>query len=309
MGISVYPDDSDEVDVLLQNADTAMYRAKSNSVENYQFYSSSMKEEVRKRLKLSMELRDAVKAGQLEVYYQPQINALTGSFLGVEALLRWNHPQRGLISPANFIPLAEETGLIKEMGRWVLETACTQFVNWEMEGISPNSLSVNLSEKELNQRNIVDIIRTVIKETGIDPGKLEIELTENIVFSNFNKIRIILEEIKNLGVRLAVDDFGTGYSTLSQLAHFKFDTLKIDQRFAPSITTSESDAAIVSGIITIARNLKMNIVAEGIEEQPQLDFYISQGCINIQGYYFAKPLQRKALVPFLQKHRIEREQS
>ena len=290
LGISVFPDDSDKVEVLLQNADTAMYRAKANPKDSYQFYSRYMKEEVRTRFELITELREALRNNEFEIYYQPQVNALSRQIIGAEALIRWNHPEKGLVSPGQFIPLAEETGMIVEMGEWVLSTACRQFRQWQKQGLPRFRLSVNLSEKELNRDGLVDMIRSTLRKTETRPDCIELELTENIVFQNFSKSQALLKEIKKIGVNLAVDDFGTGYSTLSQLAHFNFDTLKIDQRFAPSVTKSESDAAIVSGIITIAKNLKMNIIAEGIEEKSQLDFFLQKGCENIQGYYFSKPV-------------------
>jgi diguanylate cyclase (GGDEF)-like protein/PAS domain S-box-containing protein len=295
IGISIFPDDGKNADTLLQNADHAMYIAKSSGKNTFQFFSPELKTQSLERLELGNHLRNAIAQEEFSIYYQPQINSQTGDIFGLEALLRWNSPELGWISPGKFIPLAEETGLIIPLTEWVLNSACQQTKAWHDKGFSNIRLSVNLSSRDLKRKDLAKLIRDTLVKTQLPPESLELELTENIVFQDMETARVLLDEIKQLGVRLAVDDFGTGYSTLSQLAHFPFDTLKIDQRFAPHTTSSSNDAAIVKGIITIARNLGLSIVAEGVESNEELTFFNQNECYQIQGWIFHKALPTESI--------------
>jgi EAL domain-containing protein (putative c-di-GMP-specific phosphodiesterase class I) len=272
-----------------------MYIAKSSGKNTFQYFSPELKTQALERLELGNHLRNAISQEEFSIYYQPQINSQTGDIFGLEALIRWNSPELGWISPGEFIPLAEETGLIIPLTEWVLNSACQQTKTWHDKGFSNIRLSVNLSSRDLKRKDLAKLIRDILEKTQLPPESLELELTENIVFQDMETARVLLDEIKQLGVRLAVDDFGTGYSTLSQLAHFPFDTLKIDQRFAPHTTSSSNDAAIVKGIITIARNLGLSIVAEGVESNEELTFFNQNECYQIQGWIFHKALPTESI--------------
>lgn len=300
IGISAFPDNGNDVQTLLQTADAALHRAKDEGKNNYQFYSSEMKIQALERLALGSHLRRALEREEFVLYYQPQVNILTGEIFGVEALIRWRHPARGLISPAEFIPLAEETGLILPIGEWVLRTACAQNQAWQDAGLPPVRMAVNLSEREIKQRNLIEIIERILTETGLAPHLLELELAENIVFQN-DKITATLKELKDLGVRLAIDDFGTGYSTLIHLSQLPIDVLKIAQAFADQIHAQPNNAAIVAGIIAIARSLGLEVIAEGVENPEQLIFYELQGCNQVQGWYFSRAVPAESMATLLQE--------
>jgi diguanylate cyclase (GGDEF)-like protein/PAS domain S-box-containing protein len=289
IGVSVYPEDGTTSDVLVQNADQAMYWAKENGRNNYHFYSIEMKTQVLERLELKTQLRHVIKKQELVLHYQPIVDLCDGSILGAEVLMRWQHPELGLLPPARFIGLAEETGFITSMGEWMLREVCNQIQAWQAAGLKAVRVSINLSQRELKQPNLLETIQNVLHESGVNPAFLQMELSENILSKDFMKDIGILLEIKKLGISLALDDFGSGYSSLSRLALFPFDTIKLDRQFISNVDM-EKDAAIATGIMTISNHLNMEIVAEGVETREQLSFFGDLGCNRIQGWYFSKAL-------------------
>jgi diguanylate cyclase (GGDEF)-like protein/PAS domain S-box-containing protein len=289
IGISLYPDDGDSIENLVKNADVAMYEAKEQGKNTYQFYTSEMNEAIFRRVELEKHLRKALEREELSLYYQPQVDLKTGRIIGVEALVRWEHPQWGIVSPADFIPLAEETGLIVPLGEWVLRTACRQQKAWQEAGLPFTRVSVNLSTRQFYQNDLVKTISQILRQTGLDPQYLELEITESITMSVDHALEV-LDKLKGLGVKLSMDDFGTGYSSLSYLKNFPIDQLKIDQSFVRDITGSRKDAAIVKTIIELAHNLDMRVIAEGVETEEQLNWLKQQECDEAQGYYFSEPL-------------------
>ncbi len=290
VGISVYPVHGSDPETLIQNADWAMYASKAEGKNNFRFFVTAMKAKALERLELGNQLRHALERNEISAFYQPQVECTTGRVLGVEALARWHHPQLGTLLPDRFVNLAEEMGLIVALSDWMLRTACVEVKRWFDMGVEPIRLSVNLSDRDLKQGNLVERVEAALKLSQLPPHLLELELSENTIFQDFRQARQTLLQLKQLGVRLAIDDFGTGYSTLSQLAEFPFDTLKIDRHFAAEIVHSPGHAAIVSGIVTIAQKLGMEVFAEGVEDQLQLEIYRQTGCNQIQGDFFSKPL-------------------
>lgn len=288
IGISLYPEDGQDVESLIQKADRAMYYSKADGKNDLRFYSKRMQNQALERLEMGSQLRKAIPDQQLTLAYQPQVDSTSGQVVGIEALSRWPHPTQGLLLPSQFIPLAEETSLILPLAVWMLEEALRQVNEWRTMGLPDVRLAVNISEREINHPDFVERIRTNLKHSGFPAHLLELELSEKIIFHDTEKILSVLDDLHDLGVRLAVDDLGSGYSTLSQLAQFPFDTLKIDQKFAPQISSSSSYAAVVRGIATIAENLGVELVAEGVETEAQLEFYESLGCHHIQGWLFAQ---------------------
>lgn len=288
IGISLFPVDGEDSDTLIQNADRAMYLSKAEGKNNYRFFTPAMKTQALERLELGNQFRHALERGEILLHYQAQIDARTGRAVGVEALARWQHPQLGLLLPEKFIPLAEEMGLVVPLSDWVLQTACKQMQAWMARGVPPLRLAINLSDRDINQSDFVKKVKGVLGETGLSANLIELELSENTIFRDLDRAQDALAKLKYLGVRLAIDDFGTGYSTLSQLARFPFDTLKIDRQFSPQVISSPAHAAIVNGIVTIAKNLGVEVIAEGVETSAQLDFYESIGCHQIQGYLFSE---------------------
>lgn len=289
IGVSAYPIDGHSADELIQNADHSLYKVKDNGKNDFQFYSAEMKSEVLERLELKNFLRKALEKEELAIHYQPFIDSSQHKVFGAEALVRWNHPQLGLLSPGSFIPLAEETGLIVPIGAWILDQACYQMKTWLDEGLPLTRITVNISHRQLKSTDLILTIKNALQKSGLPGEMLELELSENILFKETDIDFSILSEIKSLGVRLAVDDFGTGYTSLSRLTDFQFDTLKIDRYFAIN-STSEKDAGIVQGIILIAKNLGMEVIAEGVETREELTFYQTYGCKKIQGWYFSKAI-------------------
>ena len=290
VGISLYPNDGDNAEVLLKNADAAMYRAKEEGRNNYQHFSPAMNVRALEHLALENNLRYALEREELLLHYQPQVDLKTGRVIGMEALLRWQHPDLGLVSPAQFISLAEETGLIVPIGEWVLRTACAQNKAWQEAGLSPVRVSVNLSGRQFFQKNLFEMISRVIRETGLDPNSLELELTESFLMKKAESNIATLRELSAMMVRLSIDDFGTGYSSLSYLKHFPIHSLKIDQSFVRDITTDPDDAVIVTAIVTLAHSLCLKVIAEGVETKEQLEFLRSLQCDVMQGYLFSRPL-------------------
>jgi len=290
IGIALFPTDGDTVDTLLKNADAAMYHAKEQGKNNYQFYSAEMNTRVFERLSLETSLHRAVKQREFLLHYQPRVDLRTGQICGVEALVRWNHPEMGLVSPAKFIPLAEETGLIVPIGEWVLRTACAQNRAWQDAGLPPLRMAVNLSARQFRQENLIAMVGEVLGETGLDPRWLELELTESLVMQQAEKSAAILHELQAMGIEVAIDDFGTGYSSLSYLKRFPIANLKIDQSFIRDMTRDPDDATLVKTIITMAHGLGMKTIAEGVETLEQIDFLCRHQCEEMQGYFFSRPV-------------------
>ena len=290
MGFSLFPKDGQDVETLLKHADTAMRQAKKDGRGYLSFFKPEMQKELQERLSLEIELRQAIQREEFEVYYQPQVDLATGAISGIEALIRWQHPELGIISPAQFIPLAEEMGLISEIGRWVLKTACQQNKNWQKAGLPRITIAVNFSAKQLMQSNIVELVGGILSETGLAAHYLVIEITESLSMTDPEKTIIIMQALKTLGVKLSIDDFGTGYSNLSYLKRFPIDEIKIDRAFIKDITTDPHDLAITKTIIAIAHCLNLKVVAEGIETRAQLALLVQQNCNMMQGFYFSTPL-------------------
>ncbi|MEK7796019.1 MAG: bifunctional diguanylate cyclase/phosphodiesterase, partial [Pseudomonadota bacterium] len=281
-GISLYPSDGTDAETLLKNADIAMYRAHERD-DDYQYYSADMTASASERLALENDLRHALERNELLLYYQPQVDLTSGAITGVEALIRWQHPAHGMISPEKFIPLAEQTGLILPIGEWVLHQACAQARAWQAAGWPPR-MSVNLSARQFRLPGLDSLIRGILEETGLDPGRLDIELTESIIVHDPAAVAAILTGLEQLGVQISIDDFGTGYSSLSYLKRFPIDILKIDQSFVRDLATDPDDAAIVQAIVTMAHALGIQTIAEGVETKEQLEFLRHNGCDAIQGY-------------------------
>jgi len=303
IGISIYPKDGQDVDSLLKNADAAMYRAKEQSRNTFQFYTSEMNDRVVERLLLERHLRHALEMGQLEVFYQPQIELAGGQVVGVEALLRWHSPELGLVSPSRFIPLAEETGLIVPIGEWVLRNCCTQNKAWQDAGLPALVMAVNLSARQLQKKDLAGFIGTLLRESGLEPRFLELEIVESMVMQDVEGVVTIMKELKGLGVQLAMDDFGTGYSSLSYLKRFPFDKLKIDLSFVRDITIDPESAAIARAIIAMAHNLNLRAIAEGVETEEQLAYLRLHGCDEIQGFYVSPPVTAEEFEALLRENR------
>jgi predicted signal transduction protein with EAL and GGDEF domain len=299
IGISLYPDDGADAPTLLKNADAALYRAREQGGDNYQFYTADMNAKAMKRLTLENSLRRALERSEFEVYYQPVLDINTRKIVGVEALLRWHHPELGLVQPAEFIPLAEDTGMIVPIGEWVLRTACAQSKSWQSAGFAPLSLAVNLSARQFQQQNLSEVVVRILRETGLDPRDLELELTESSIMKNAEWAVRTLSELKAMGVKIAIDDFGTGYSSLGYLKRLPIDTLKIDRSFVSDVTTDPDDAALVMAIITLAHNLGLKVIAEGVDSEEQLRFLHLLRCDEWQGYFFSKPLPVEAFEELL----------
>ncbi len=290
IGISIYPQDGQNVDCLLKNSDSAVHHSKKDGGNTFTFYTNKMNEDSHERIILESDLRKALDNNQFEMYYQPQVNIESQQISGVEALIRWHHPEKGMISPVTFIPMAEEIGLIEEIGHWVLKESCAQMYAWLNKGISLKSISVNLSAKQFRNKNLLQSIKDVLKESNLPPHYLDIELTESMIMYEEEKAIQILHELKSLGIKLALDDFGTGYSSLSYLKSFPIDYLKIDRAFVTNLDKDPIDAKIVNAIITMAHALQLEVIAEGVETKIHFEKLKSQNCDIIQGYLFSKPL-------------------
>ncbi len=290
IGISVCPDDGEDPDELLKFADVAMYKAKEEGKNTSRFYTRGMNDAIVRKVTLTNNLRRALEREEFRLHYQPQVDLASGALVGAEALIRWQHPQYGMVSPGQFIPLAEQSGQIVQVGEWVLRAACQQAAEFAASGVKPLVMSVNLSARQLRDDNLIQLIRNVLLESGLPPALLEIEITESMVMSDVERSTEILGRIKKLGVRIAMDDFGTGYSSLSYLKRFPIDRLKIDQSFIRDVTIDSSDAALTRAIIALAHNLGIPVVAEGVETREQRDFLIKAGCDEAQGYFYGKPV-------------------
>ena len=290
IGVSVYPDDGLDAETLIKNADSAMYQAKENGRQSYRFFEPAMNVRAVERQSIEESLRRALQHQEFALHYQPKINLTTGEIAGAEALLRWTHPTRGPLSPDQFIPIAEDCGLILPIGRWVLREACRQARAWADAGLSLTTIAINISAIEFRDENFLEGVFTILKDTGLDPRSLELELTESVLMKRAESAESTLKALRAKGVQLAVDDFGTGYSSLSYLRKFSIDTLKIDQSFARQITATPDETAIVAAIITMGRSLNLRVVAEGVETQEELAFLRSHQCDEAQGYYFSRPV-------------------
>ena len=290
IGVAVYPTDGAPADSLIEHADIAMYRAKKLGRNNFQFYTPAMNEDAMERVRIESALRNALERDEFVLHYQPQVDLASGEIVGMEALIRWQHPEMGMVAPNRFIGVAEETGLIVQIGAWVMRAACQQNQDWQDAGLGKLRVAVNLSARQFGAANLIADIRSVLAETGLAPNCLEIELTESLFMSDVTLAVELLHAMKALGINLSIDDFGTGYSSLSYLSRFPIDVLKIDRSFVAEITRDSNDAAIVASIIALAHNLKLAVIAEGVETEEQLDYLRRHGCDEMQGYYFSRPL-------------------
>jgi diguanylate cyclase (GGDEF)-like protein/PAS domain S-box-containing protein len=290
IGISVFPEQGADCETLIKNADAAMYSAKADGRNSFRFFNENMNAQAAERLTLENSLRSALGRNQLFLMYQPQMDIATGRITGLEALLRWQHPELGLVPPDKFIRIAENSGLIVPIGEWVLRTACSQARKWQDEGIPTISVAVNVSAVQFRQAGFCDLVRKVLEETGLLPEFLELELTEGLLLANADVTVSVLQELKAMGVTLAIDDFGTGYSSFSYLRQFHVNNLKIDRSFINDVATNQDDAAITAAIISMARSMKLKVIAEGVENEAQMSFLRAHQCDEIQGYYFSKPL-------------------
>ena len=303
IGISFYPQDAADAQSLLKYADTAMYKAKEEGRNNFQFYSAEMTVFALNRMAMNTSLRQAIDNEEFVIHYQSQINASTNALLGVEALVRWEHPAKGFLMPDEFIPLAEETGMIVEIDQWVMRTAMKQVSQWYKEGLTPGVLGLNLSVKQLDKTDFIQKIETCIKRYDFDPKWLELEITEGQMLKKSEEVITKLHQINNLGIGISIDDFGTGYSSLSLLKRLPINRLKIDRSFINDIPEDEEDVAIVKAIIALAGSLKLDLIAEGVETSEQRDFLIDHGCINIQGHYYSQPMTAEEMHTMLLMHK------
>jgi EAL domain-containing protein (putative c-di-GMP-specific phosphodiesterase class I) len=290
VGISLSPADGSDAETLLKNADAAMYRAKAAGRNAFHFFTAEINAQLSERLALERDLRRAVQGSELILHYQPKVDLISGALVGAEALVRWNHPELGLLSPLRFIGIAEETGLIGPMGEWILRQACLQACRWRRDGLDFKLLSVNLSARQFRQRDLVAQVADVLASTGLPPECLDLELTESLMLDNVEEYILRLQALKQLGVQLSVDDFGTGYSSLSYLKRFPIDRLKIDKSFVRDIVSDSGDAAIAQAVIRLGQILGMSVTAEGVENEEQLAFLRRHGCDEAQGYFFSPPL-------------------
>ena len=290
IGISMFPEDGMDSESLLRNADAAMYSAKESGRNNFRFFTEDMNAQGVERLTLENGLRLALDKKELFLVYQPQVDIVSGKIIGLEALLRWQHPTLGLVPPDKFIRIAENCGLIVPIGEWVLRTACSQARKWQDEGIPAVSVAVNVSAVQFRQEGFCELIRRVLHETGLAPQYLELELTEGLLLANADVTFSVLQELKAMGLTLAIDDFGTGYSNFNYLRQFRVSKLKIDRSFIRDVAVNPDDAAITTAIISMAKSLNLKVIAEGVEDEAQMSFLRAHQCDEIQGYYFSKPL-------------------
>ena len=290
IGISSYPDDAEDAETFLQFAESAMHQAKNAGYNNYQFFSAMINQKSVERLQLNTDLHQALANDQFELFYQPKISCINGDIVGMEALIRWRHPVHGLLAPEAFISILEETGLINSVGQWVLNEACTQLKRWIDQGLGRPTVAVNISAHQFGSDDLQAIVRKVLTTSGLPPDRLELELTESALMHNVERIISVMTALKQLGVRFSIDDFGTGYSSLSYLKRFPLDALKVDRSFVQDITANPDDASITKAVITLAHNLKLKVIAEGVETEGQLSLLLANHCDEIQGYYFSPPV-------------------
>jgi diguanylate cyclase (GGDEF)-like protein len=304
VGVSMFPIDGEDCHTLLKNAGAALYKAKKSGGANYQFYTADMHELATRRLALETSLRRAIQNEEFLIHYQPRVSVDSLAITGVEALVRWQHPQFGLVSPSEFIPLAEDTGLIVQIGEWVLRQACEQNRRWQDMGFAPVQVAVNISGRQFHDRDLSHTVIRILNESGLAPNHLELELTESSIMPNAEFAESVLTRWRNMGINISIDDFGTGVSSLASLKRLPIGALKIDQSFVRDATTDPDDAAIVMAIITLAHNLRLRVVAEGVETEEQLRFLQLLRCDEIQGYFFSKPLPAEKLVSLFDSARM-----
>ena len=290
IGVTLFPIDDEDVETVLKHADTAMYRAKKAGGNTYEFFTADMSTEAARRLEMENRLRYALEREEFELFYQPRIDLRSGRLTGAEALLRWRNPEAGLVSPAEFIPLLEETGMIIDVGEWVLQTACRDFQGLSHPDRPAPRVAVNLSTRQFQHKDLLGVVKRVLDQTGLEPGRLDLEITESLLADNIESVVTTLNALHDMGIYIAIDDFGTGYSSLSYLKRFPIDILKIDQSFVRDVTTNPDDAEIVKAIVAMAHSLRMNVVAEGVETQAQLELLRRLDCEEVQGYLFSPPL-------------------
>jgi diguanylate cyclase (GGDEF)-like protein len=305
LGICVYPDDGHDTEDILKKADIAMYHSKAMGRNNVQFYNNNMDQNASRRFVISNSLRRGLEQKEFRVHYQPKVDITSGRIIAMEALVRWQHPELGLLSPGEFIQLAEENGLIMQLGEWVLREACLQNVRWQSEGIMDLRVAVNLSGYQLQHSALLATIRNVLKDTGMSPDYLELEITESVIMQNADFAVSILSTLTDLGIHISIDDFGTGYSSLAHLKRFSVNTLKIDKSFVRDVDLSSTDAAIATAIIAMGNSLKLNVIAEGVETQSQYDFLKFNNCDQVQGFLFCRPLPADELFELLRKNHHE----
>jgi diguanylate cyclase (GGDEF)-like protein/PAS domain S-box-containing protein len=309
VGTSIFPDDNINPEALIKYADQAMHRAKEDGRNNFRFFTEDLNAEAMERLSMEGDLREAIERNEFFVAYQPLIRVLTGEIVGVEALLRWPHPRLGLVPPDRFIPVAENSGLILPIGEWVLRAACAEVIKWRAAGLAVVPVAVNVSAVQFRHNGFCALIREVLAGTGLDPESLELELTESLLLSNADVTLPVLEELREIGVRLSIDDFGTGYSSLSYLKKLHANKLKIDRSFVQGLADNSSDAAIATAIISMAKSLNVTVVAEGVETQEQLTFLRDHQCDEVQGFYFCQPVSSSEIVRKLRRNSSRAEES
>jgi diguanylate cyclase (GGDEF)-like protein/PAS domain S-box-containing protein len=303
IGITLYPGDATDAAALNMNADAAMYRAKELGRNNYQFFTQEMNERAKQRMHMEASMRRALERGEFLLHYQPKVDLASGAICGIEALLRWVQPEKGLVSPAEFIPVLEDTGLIVPVGEWVTREACRQIASWQQAGLEVPPVAVNLSARQFQQKNLVGMMRDILGESGVGAALLQFEITESLLMNDPEGAVRTLLGLKELGVMLSVDDFGTGYSSLAYLKRFPLDALKIDRAFIKDIVTDADDAAITLAIINLAHNLKLKVIAEGVETEAQLNLLALHACDEMQGYYFSRPVPAAELEAMLREGR------
>lgn len=299
MGIGIYPNDGEDQQTIFKNADTALYRAKELGRNNYQLYTESMNQKVLQRLDIENSLRRAIEREEFVLFYQPQIDIKTGKIVGFEALLRWYHPGYGLVPPMEFIPIAEDSGLIVAIGEWVLKTACRQNKKWIDSGLEPRLISVNLSARQFQRNDVVEVIDKIRSDSGLEPELLELEITESTAMQDLSFTIDVLNQLRKKGIRVSLDDFGTGYSSLNYLRQLPIDTLKIDKSFVRDITANSKEEAIAKTVISLAHKLDLTVVAEGVETKEQFLFLKKERCDKVQGYLFSKPLPAEEIEKML----------
>jgi EAL domain-containing protein (putative c-di-GMP-specific phosphodiesterase class I) len=302
IGISYFPKDGEDAGTLLGSSETALSEARRQGGRRIELYKTELSFLTLERLDLERELRQALEQQQLELQYQPQISLKSGELVGVEALVRWRHPERGLISPEKFIPVAEASGLIIQIGNWVMNEACRQAQAWLKEGLPPTRIAVNVSSRQFIEGDVFQQVSNALARNQIKAEFLKLEITESMLMQDVEQSIATMMQLANLGVHIAIDDFGTGYSSLSYLAKFPISELKIDQSFVRNMTVHSSEAAIIQTIISLAHNLKLSVIAEGVETAAQFNFLLDSGCDEIQGYYFSKPLPPHQLAALLHAH-------
>lgn len=306
VGVSLFPHDAEDAQTLLKNAGAALYKAKRSGGANYQFYTADMHSLASRRLALETKLRRALQNGEFLIHYQPRVSVDSLAVTGVEALVRWQDPQLGLVPPAEFIPLAEDTGLIVPIGEWVLRNACVQARRWQDTGFAPIQMAVNISARQFQEQDLSETVIRILHDTGLDAVHLELELTESSIMQNPELAATVLERLKGMGVKISIDDFGTGYSSLASLKRLPIDALKIDRSFVQDAITEPDDASLVMAIITLAHNLRLKVIAEGVETEEQLRFMHLLRCDEIQGYLFSRPLPADAFERLLDSQSIHR---